>query len=127
MLSPQQPLLDNVDFDKVLSQTYFRVAKAISEWLQGRILEEHQIVANLIRNLTAREGSCDVGAHQRLVMRSQVASLHRQGPGASDAYGSDLAVTIIAPELLFRKTAFFQMKMADAYEIRLDKAKVART
>lgn len=43
-------------------------------------------------------------------MRSELAVLHRRGPGQSDRFGADLAITVDVPVTAFRKTAFFQLK-----------------
>jgi hypothetical protein len=54
-------------------------------------------------------------------MTAKVAFLHRQGSQQTDAFGSDLAMTIEIPDRNYCKTSLFQMKVSEDFGTRLER------
>jgi len=90
------------------------------EWLAGAPTSEEPLMNRLTAQFTRRRRHCDVGVRIPIAMTSQVAFLHRQGKQQTDAYGSDLAITVEIPDRNFRKTALFQIKVSEDFCTRLE-------
>ena len=115
-----------LDFDRIMLATLQGVTKAVREWLSGLPITEEPLMNRLTAEFTRRRRQCDVGAAVPMTMSSQVAFLHRQGDDQSDSYGADLAITVDVATLRFRKTALFQLKVSDAFSVRLERRQLER-
>lgn len=113
------PLPSQVDIDKIAATVWACTTKAIAGWLKGAPRDETAFVNRLTEQLVAIRRGCDVGLDQKVVVKSRVALLHRRGPGATDLFGGDLAVTILAEPGDFVKTALFQVKKGSQFKATL--------
>jgi hypothetical protein len=117
---------ENIDFDKVADHALSDAGYAMNKWIKGTPRSEEAFMNQLTGRLARNRRGCDVGVRQRVDMATQHYTLHRQGSRQTDAYGADLAVTIIVPNLPdkndpYVKTAFFQFKKSQHYSVKVEK------
>jgi len=74
----------------------------------------------LTGRLGRRRKGCDVGLRVPVNAKAQVSLLHRKGTSQTDRYGADLAVTVFVDDDRFVKTAFFQLKVGDKYQVTVE-------
>jgi len=110
------PLPAHLDIDKIASVVWSCTTKALGGWLKGAPRDETAFINRLTEQLGATRKGCDVGLDKRVVVKSRVAVLHRQGPKATDLFGSDLAVTVMTEPGNFTKTAIFQVKKGNDFK-----------
>ena len=115
---------DNLDMDRVLAEALAGIQIAVDGWLSGQPISEEPLMSRLTEQFTRRRRRCDVGVREPVTMNSKVAFLHRRGVQLTDAYGSDLAITIEIPDLKYRKTCLFQMKVSTDFSTRLERAQL---
>jgi len=102
---------DTFDEDKLLRQVLPRLYRALDHWLQGMAADETALMNQISAEFNPpRSRKCDIGKSGEYSVSSELFELHRRGEDQVDEYGSDLALTIEAPD--FTKTAFFQFKIA---------------
>lgn len=117
----------SLDPDKVITAALSAMDRAIDGWLEGGLTTEEPLMSRLIEQITQRHRRCDVGRVDPVTMHGQVALLHRRGKQQRDLHGSDLALTIDVPAEGFRKTALFQLKVCEEYDLRLEKQQLLDT
>jgi hypothetical protein len=110
----------NIDFDKILTAILQDYAEAARGWKGGRPHDEVAFLNRITEKLTRTRRKCDVGVTSPVNLYTKISFLHRQGPNQKDAFGADLAVTIIFGDLEYVKTAIFQLKKSDEYSVSLD-------
>lgn len=115
---------EDLDFDRVLYEALAGTKIAIDEWLDGAPISEEPLMNRLTAQFSRRRRSCDVGTTSPITMFSRVAFLHRQGENQTDAFGSDLAITVDIAARSFRKTALFQLKISDGFDVRLERSQL---
>jgi hypothetical protein len=59
-----------------------------------------------------------------MTVQTSLAMLHRKGPGQTDKYGCDLAVTLRVEPGAFRKTALFQFKRSANFSVAVKKSQL---
>ena len=97
------------------------VHKAKQRWLAGQPRSEEAFMNQLTSVLTRARRGCDIGVHYRVVMKHQLAFLHRRGERQTDLYGADLALTVHISDPRLTKTALFQIKRSDVYKVRIER------
>lgn len=99
------------DEDKLLRQVLPRLYRALDDWLQGMAADETALMNQITSEFNPRRSrTCDIGKCGVYSVSSELFELHRRGVDQIDEYGSDVALTIEAPD--FTKTAFFQFKIS---------------
>lgn len=115
------PFPQQLDFDKVAFQVYGRMSAAINGWLDGGLTTEEPFISRITEAFTRVPRKCDVGNRVRYTMRADWAILHRKGENSTDKFGADIAVTIYIEGQDLIKTALFQTKVSEDFEVRLEK------
>jgi len=114
----------DMDFDRVMLELLSGVDSALKGWKRGAPQSEEALMNRIVEPFNRNRRGCDVGAATPLTMTSQMALLHRRGTNQTDAYGSDLAITIDIPQRAFRKTALFQMKVASGMSATIERKQI---
>lgn len=117
---------ETIDFDKVADHALTDAGTAMRNWIKGTPRSEEAFMNQLTGELARRRRGCDIGVRQRVDMAAQQYMLHREGAKQTDAFGSDLAVTIVIWNLPdekdpYIKTALFQFKKSDSYSVEVEK------
>lgn len=113
-----------LDFDKVLRGTTNRLEKSIRDWKDGLVIEEAALINRLAKHFRHRRWNCDPGISGSVRVTTVFSRLHRQGIGATDRFGSDLAVTVDIPEIQYLKTAVIQTKVSNGLEAEVQKHQI---
>lgn len=114
----------DLDFDRVMLELLNCVESALEGWRKGVLHTEEPLMNRLIEPFNRRRRGCDVGVTSTMRMISAVALLHRRGPQSTDAFGSDLAVTVDIPSTSFRKTVLIQVKVSDDMVATLERKQI---
>jgi len=117
---------EDLDFDRVMLEVLGGIESAWRGWKRGGLLTEEPFMNRVIEPFNRSRRGCDVGASAPMMMTSQLALLHRRGENQTDAFGSDLAVTVEIPAREFRKTALFQLKVGDGLSVRLERDQIGQ-
>lgn len=96
----------------------------MARWKGGHPRDEVAFMNHVTGRLARKRNKCDVGVEIPVGLRSEVATLHRQGPNQQDLYGADLAITIYLDSPRIIKTAFFQLKKSQGYSARIERAQI---
>lgn len=112
---------EDLDMDRVLSEALGGIHTAVKEWLDGAPTSEEPLMNRLTAQFTRRRRHCDVGVRVPIAMTARVAFLHRKGPRQTDAYGSDLAITVEIPVCNYRKTVLLQIKISEDFRARVER------
>lgn len=99
------------------------VDSGIARWMAGAPRSEEALM-NQVTQALGGPAYCDIGRVEPLILSAEVYPLHRRGPGRTDAYGSDAAVTVIFETTGVVKTAFFQFKKAPLGQCRLERGQL---
>lgn len=114
----------DMDFDRIMLELLGSIDVALKGWKKGGLLSEEPLMNRIVEPFNRNRRGCDVGAATPLSMTSQVAILHRRGANQTDAFGSDLAITIDIPSRAFRKTALFQLKVANGLSASIERSQI---
>lgn len=115
---------DTFDEDKLLGQVLPKMYNALAAWLQGMAADETALMNQISSEFNPqRSRKCDIGKFGVYSVSTELFELHRRGVDQVDEYGSDLALTIQAPD--FTKTAFFQFKIAKDDKAQVEAKQVA--
>lgn len=117
---------ETIDFDKVADHALSDAGYAMNKWIKGTPRSEEAFMNRLTERLARNRRGCDVGVRQRVDMAAQHYTLHRRGSKQTDAFGADLAITILVWNLPdennpYVKTAFFQFKKSQDYSVKVEK------
>jgi len=113
-----------INKDRLVSQTLNDIHKATKGWLNGPPQEEVALLSRITEQLYRRRRGCDVGSSHQVSVTPEFEVWHRRGPGGTDRYGCDLAVTLDIPEEAFTKTACFQLKRSQRGSVDIDHRQV---
>lgn len=105
------PLPPDINTDLIIARLLGMISGAVDGWRRGFPRDETALL-NRVTEQLLYGNRCDVGTIAPCLVRTEIYALHRMHRGRADKFGSDLAVTIEAPEAGFKKTAFFQFKIA---------------
>lgn len=115
------PIPWNLNLDQLMYVVLGDILEAVHGWVSGLPTDEVALLNRVTERLARRRRGCDVGLLHPMKVSAQIANLHRQGPNQTDMYGSDLAVTINIDGNTYLKTAFFQFKRAEGYQVTIEK------
>ncbi len=110
-----------IDIDQLVRVALKDVDRAVKGWLAGKPHDEVALLNRLTEVLSRRRRGCDVGDGRRVVARCSTYVLHREGQCQTDAYGSDLAVTLSMNGISSTKTALFQLKRCSDGQCRIER------
>lgn len=111
--------------DRLVAVALDTMKRAAEGWLNGPPQEEIALLSRITEGLLHPRKRCDIGMHSRVSFKPKVEVWHRKGPGTSDLYGCDLAVTLDIPDEPFQKTACFQLKRSDSGSVQLEPSQLA--
>ena len=112
-------LPDNINFDRLIAEILSDMEHVADGWSKGRPQDETALLNRLTERLSRSRRKCDVGVGTPIGLEAEFFELHRRGKNQTDKYGADFAVTIHAPVVDFKKTAFFQLKKSKDYQATL--------
>lgn len=118
------PIPRNVNLDALMYVALGDILEAVHGWVNGLPTDEVALLNRVTEKLARRRRGCDVGLQFPMKVIAQIANLHRRGPNQTDKYGSDLAVTVSVDGDTYLKTAFFQLKRAENYQVTIEKAQL---
>lgn len=115
------------DEDKLLRHLLPPIFDALDSWQGGMNADEGSLMNQITSALnTRRARRCEVGLSGPFRLQTELFELHRRGPNQTDQFGSDLAVTVTArTNPAFVKTAFFQFKIANSAQVRIETHQLA--
>lgn len=114
---------DTFDRDKLLRHVLPRLERALIAWQRGMATDENALMNQITSEFNQeRSRKCDIGINGTYYVESELAELHRKGDNQKDRHGSDLALTVTAPD--FKKTAFFQFKISSNGVARIEKGQI---
>ncbi len=113
-----------INKDRLVNRTLNDIQTATEGWLNGPPREEVALLSRITERLYRRRRGCDVGLSHPVSVTPTFEVWHRRGPGGTDRYGCDIAVTLDIPEEPFTKTACFQLKRSEGGRVDIDHRQV---
>lgn len=110
-----------LNLDKIIKIALDELSHALKNWSKGMPKNEEALMNHITGKICRNRRRCNVGLEEEITSDTEMYVLHRRGPKQTDAFGSDLAVTISMPKIHFIKTACFQMKIGNDYKATIEK------
>ena len=117
-------LKSKIDFDKLLKIAFEEFESALKEWSIGKPASEEALMNHITGRLGRKRRGCNVGLEDEITSLTTTYQLHRKGPRQTDAFGSDIAVTISMPEISYMKTACFQIKIGHGSDAKIENRQI---
>jgi len=104
---------------------WLHLRSALLGWQRGQVVEEVALLNRIIESMSL-DPVCKLDPPDYGFVTSEWYVLHRKGPGGTDLYGSDIAVTVWKAPSNWLKTAFIQLKASSNYAVQVEPDQLLR-